>query len=200
MREQSLLDRRRLALEERIQSWKRRAPEGIKEDTDTTEDVSDDHDTFPEDDPLPLPSTLADNEQIEVHKGLEKDLRVGQAYDALKELRMALALKLALFREQHLSVRGQRHTQRSKAAIDRVTDTVTVATVRYRVAHAALNALGGNTAESEFRQLRDEDITTSNVFQSNRPLGRGQESQISWIWRMQGTGLEARDDDWLEEG
>jgi hypothetical protein len=53
--------------------------------------------------------------------------------------------------------------------------------------------------------LLDSNITTTNVFDNPRPLGRGDPSPISWIWRI---NLNAEIDaavppigeDWLEEG
>jgi hypothetical protein len=55
--------------------------------------------------------------------------------------------------------------------------------------------------EKVYRHLNDKDLTYSNVFDKDRPLGRGYEDPVSWIWHMQESGGRGQlDDNWLEEG
>lgn len=150
---------------------------------------------------LPLPSTFADNDsEIAIQlRDLERELRTGQAHDALKQLRKALAFKLALTRERGIG-QAQREGLRTPAVFKRVEDDIRSAAIRYRAAYSALTKLGLGE-QSDFQILTPQDISIAQVFSPNRPLGRGYDIQdISWIWRMRGVGAETQDDNWLDEG
>jgi hypothetical protein len=197
-RQRVMLNRRRATLYGRIRQWKARSP--FKDDDEAgSDEEEDDPDVDIDHVLLPLPSNV-DNPNAGPSREIEKELRTGQAHDTLKQLRKALALKLALLRERR-EVRGQRDNLRSMAAVHRVQEDVESIAARYRVAYSALERLGIGNAQKEFRPLNHSDITTANVFDQNRQLGRGFNTQdISWIWRMQDIGPEAQDDNWLTEG
>ena len=197
-RQRVMLNRRRTTLYERIRQWKARSP--FRDDEEVgSDDDDDDPDAEIDRVLLPLPSNI-DNPNAGPSREIEKELRTGQAHDALKQLRKVLALKLALLRDRR-EVRGQRDNLRSMAAVHRVQEDIEAIAARYRVAYSALERLGMGNAQRDLRPLNHSDITTANVFDRDRQLGRGFNTQdISWIWRMQDIGPEAQDDSWLTEG
>jgi hypothetical protein len=61
--------------------------------------------------------------------------------------------------------------------------------------------LGLEEENQELQVLNASDISTANVFNEERSLGRGYEANdISWIWRMRGIGAEQRGNNWLDDG
>jgi hypothetical protein len=197
-RQRVMLNRRRATLYERVRQWKAQSP--FRDDDEAgSDEEEDDPDAEIDHVLLPLPSNI-DNPNAGPSREIEKELRTGQAHDALKQLRKALALKLALLRDRR-EVRGQRDNLRSMAAVTRVQEDIEAIAARYRVAYIALERLGMGNAQKEFQPLNRSDITTANVFDRERQLGRGFNTQdISWIWRMRDIGPEAQDDNWLTEG
>lgn len=198
-RERILLVRRRAALQTRYTAWKSRSP--FEADNQNDSDVEDDDmdDDF-EDIQLPLPFRLADDgtEVTRELRRLEKALRVGQADDALKQLRRALALQLVLLRD----VRQQhgRDYFRSQASVKRASKDIACAASRYKAAYRVLEILGLSPDIRRFDVLTNDDITIAHVFDSERGTGRGYQTRdISWIWRMEGLGAGVRDNDWLKE-
>jgi hypothetical protein len=181
-------------------AWKADSPLGDDAQDDLDAEGDDLDDIF-EDIRLPLPFTLGDNgtELMRELHHVERELRVGQADDALKQLRKALALRLVLLRDAR-----QHHGRdyfRSQATIKRAGQDVEFAASRYKAAYSALEILGLGAANRRFKTLTAEDISLAHVFTSPRGLGRGYETEdISWIWRMEGLRVGLGDDDWLKEG
>jgi hypothetical protein len=203
-RERGLFYERKDAVYQRFRAWEQRSPiEGDVNDQDEANDENEgdlaiDISTLQ----LPLPSTIPGSGLVRIThlRHLEKRLRIGQCHDAVKQLRKALGLRLAL-RKSAQEIHGQRDTLRSRATIKRVDKDVDVAISRYRAAYSALKKLGIKDAEEGLQELQQSDISTSNVFQFNRPVGRGYDTKdVTWIWRMRGVGLEAQDDNWFSEG
>jgi len=199
-RERILLTRRRETLHQRYTAWKGRFPFEV-DAQDEPEIEVDDLDVIFEEIELPLPSRLVENGAGLIHdlRQLEKGLRVGQADDALKQLRKALALRLVLQREARKN-HGPEYF-RSQAAIKRADKDIDFAADRYRAAYLALTTLGMGEESRRFKPLTPQDFTMANVFKTDRPLGRGYETEeIPWIWRMEGVGAGVDGDNWLNEG
>jgi hypothetical protein len=200
-REHVLLNRKRMTLCDRYRVWRERSPLEEVAQLDIEPDIDNIEAEFEEIE-LPLPSSFADSNLEPLHslRILEKELRRGQAYDSLKQLRKVLGLRLALVQESR-KIHGQNNNLRSRAAIKRVDSDVDYAATRYRAAHSALISLGLGQDNQDLQMLRAEDITTANVFNAERSLGRGYEAgDISWIWRMRGIGAEVQGNNWLNEG
>jgi hypothetical protein len=198
-REKVLVIRKRQSLHQRFIAWKRSSPLG----EDDVEDSDDgENDAFFEDMQIPLPSTLF-NVQLALLPRLfhiERQLRSGQAYDALKQLRRSLALRLVVKRESQ-NARGQHQNLRSKATLKRIDGDIGSIASRYRAAYSALSKLDALPTYPDLLELVASDLTTANVFESSRPLGRGYDNaRISWIWRMRGIEAEVHADNWLQEG
>jgi hypothetical protein len=190
-----------MTLCDRYRAWRERSPLEEVAQLDIEPDADNIEAEF-EGIELPLPSSFADSDLEPLHslRILEKELRRGQAYDSLKQLRKVLGLRLALVQESR-KIHGQNNNLRSHAAIKRVDSDVDYAVTRYRTAHSALISLGLGQDNQDLQMLRAQDITTANVFNAERSLGRGYEAgDISWIWRMRGIGAEVQGNNWLNEG
>jgi len=200
-REHVLLNRKRMTLCDRYRVWRERSPLEEVAQLDIETDIDNIEAEF-EGIELPLPSSFADSNLEPLHslRILEKELRRGQAYDSLKQLRKVLGLRLALVQESR-KIHGQNNNLRSYAVIKRVDGDIDYAATQYRAAHSALILLGLGQDNQDLQTLRAKDITTANVFNAERSLGRGYEAgDISWIWRMRGIGAEVQGNNWLNEG
>jgi len=148
-----------------------------------------------------LPSSIPIVERSPQLSAIELRLREGQANDALKAIRMALSQKLVLRRDKRLNIRGQRENNRASANIGRVDTQISRLADQYRRAYSAMKALGMPANHRVYQPLKNEDLNYSNVFDVDRPLGRGYQAPVSWIWCMTEVGGPNQlDDNWLEEG
>jgi hypothetical protein len=196
-------NRRTVSFLTRFNAWKRSFPLRNQDEVNSEEEEDDDPPANFKTVLLPLPSNgvNADMEQFQQLCLLESKLRRGQAFDALKQLRTSLALRLALLRGATRNVRGQRENLRSQAAINRIDSELSTIASRYRAAYSALITLNIPDAQKELQPLLSSDISTSNAFQLNRGVGRGfQTKDVTWIWRMSGIDANIEDNNWLSEG
>jgi hypothetical protein len=174
--------------------WKTRAPDGLGEDAEEEDEYQ-----LPEQIKLPLPSSLPLENQNAILQGIEQQLREALAFDCLRALRKGLSERVALQREKDRYLRGQADNFRSQAAIKRVQAEILFVATRYRTTYIALQVLGGDI-NPELMALVDEDVSIANVFDYPQHLGRGSNTNISWIWCQTAVGAQAQDDNWLEEG
>jgi hypothetical protein len=137
---------------------------------------------------IPLPSSFGiECRRIPAHRTIaqqEIGLRIGQANDALHQIRIALSHKSFLFRT---SVRVS-HTQWTKSrAWDGVhsADAMLQRHVHtYRRARASLVRLGADEALlSKYQVLRTEDLKVSTAVMDIRLPSRA-ETTLAWFWNM----------------
>ena len=156
--------------------------------------------------PLFLPSSLAHDTRSESPKlvTMEKDLRLGQCYDALDALRIHLHSRSRLLKDKYVNVRHQGPNTKSRELVSRVSSRISVAADRYTAAYSALDALDTDpTAEwqTEFRALHANDIRgvsepslpdhpdpeRASAILARTLLGGGVHPEgnhtPSWIWR-----------------
>ena len=137
---------------------------------------------------LPLPSYL-DGEYVDGHgiraiADMELELRVGQANDALHELRLALADKAVIFRTD---IRGASNYQGTTRAWGRVAGTDAIVKRRvaiYRRCRMQMIALGADEDMlGRFRELHDADLAISTAIAD--PNARGHRNDtLAWFWTM----------------
>ena len=193
----------RRALWERIIAWRLRSPEGFDEQDDEVDQVQPEEN--PEDQELLLPSVLDADHQLPQLAAIEMELRRGQANEAVKALRNQLSQRLVILREMTRVLRGQNNITRAHSTLDRLNVQINESARGYRKARDAMRRLGMVQHDESYPPLLERDISTTNVFENPRPLGRGEPVSISWIWRINMNG--ERDGaarligtDWLEEG
>jgi hypothetical protein len=196
-RDHVLLERARRALWTRILAWSENSVDDHQADHYEEADCP----SCPEDESLMLPSSSCGEGWPPQASNTERRLRQGQANDALKAIRTLLSQKLVLRRDKRLNIRGTTGITRSNLNLARIEREIQESAERYRRAYSAMLRLGMPDTDKVYHHLNDKDLTYSNVFDKDRPLGRGYEDPVSWIWHMQESGGRGQlDDNWLEEG
>lgn len=189
----SAIEERRTNLLNTVNQWKARAPNGI----DLNDD--DDDDELVELQRLPLPSSMLTADQSPEARAVEKNLREAQAFELLQSLRKLLAERVALQRNQQKDQQGQNARTRSSCIINRVSEEIRRIVKRYQTNYRALEALGA-LPHPTLQELKDGDATATNVFNITERIGRGTDTNVSWIWRQVPIGEDVQSDSWLEEG
>ncbi|KAJ6608385.1 hypothetical protein B0H10DRAFT_2068058 [Mycena sp. CBHHK59/15] len=135
----------------------------------------------------------------------EYRLRVGQANEALHEIRQQLLVRTHMYKYKDKNIRGGRSNMRSKHKIDAVDDRIRRAATQYRAARGALVSLGKVLDEHGWKvtlkELKDDDIRArprSSFADPERQRGvRGRGAKrvrlgkkrvvrpLSWIWVSQ---------------
>ena len=117
-------------------------------------------------------------------KEIEWKLRIGQASDALEELRQGLRSQSYMLRFKDRFLRGQGANTRAQNCLKSVDAKIDASAAKYHAAHRALLALSpllSKTGWKEtFRFLNDEDIRSMTDGTKDRSSeGR---KRLSWIW------------------
>jgi hypothetical protein len=116
------------------------------------------------DDSLFLPSSLPHNIMAKCSPKLvamEKDLRLGQCYDALSSLRLHLHSRSRLLKDKYVNVRHQGPNTKSRELLSRVSTRISTAADQYTTAYTALGVLDPDSKaqwRTELFVLRTEDI------------------------------------------
>ncbi|KIJ45389.1 hypothetical protein M422DRAFT_251162 [Sphaerobolus stellatus SS14] len=173
-------------------------PSGALEEMDRS-------DAYPEEESLRLPSNLAqeDHDRLGLTELAETEyqLRIGVAYDALKNLRSALGLKSFLVRRKRELASGQGVLTRSESAIARAGMQVNKWKEVYRRSRKAMIRLKGSvdSIDPKLKNLRDDDcIMLSKWMEQHRywqsqgeraeaeavDSGNGGRTELPWIWKM----------------
>ena len=92
---------------------------------------------------------------------MEKELRLGQCYDALLSLRNHLHSRSRLLKDKYINVRHQGPNTKSRGHLNRVSGHISTAAGRYTIAYSALNALDTDPKaewRTELFVLHEKDI------------------------------------------
>jgi hypothetical protein len=113
-------------------------------------------------------------------------LRQAQARDSLSKMRDLLRLRDFLIKKKKNWSRGVKQNTRSQSEINKADKKIQACTAKYRAAHSALCVLAqilekGNSWNTEFRQLEDDDIKGLPA----EGWGEGTRT-LSWIWMASG--------------
>ena len=174
------------------------------EDFEDFDDVADleDH-THPELIKLPLPSLLGAEtcQRLELSNMVsqELELRKGQAYECLHQLRLALGLKSAMFRKTIQLAKSQKTKTWARSSVKRVEAAVRLHVRRYNKARHALIQLGGSQdVLVEFQAIHKEDVKMIRDITEENRFGQRSEN-LAWFWRVDG-GKKQDAGAWLDEG
>lgn len=157
---------------------------------------------YAEDLSLPLPSVLGaqrrHSKSLEELAAQELQLRIGQANDALHELRVALIDKAMLFRTEVRHSKSQATTTRAWAKVSTVQKIVSRYAAIYRRARQQMVTLGAEPNQlSRYKPLTPGDLKASSAIAD--PNSRGQRnSNLAWFWSMDIPG-DTRVDHWMSE-
>jgi hypothetical protein len=131
-------------------------------------------------------------------RNCENLLRVGQAYDALSNLRSSLCIRAHLGNYKH-TVRGQHMNTRMNALMESADRKSASIAAKYRAARQALVSLmGADKIDPQLKELKDSDVRTMSdpEILNNKhdkytgDLGEGSRV-VSWIWTSVGGGGDA---------
>ncbi|KAJ7864121.1 hypothetical protein B0H14DRAFT_3862645 [Mycena olivaceomarginata] len=168
-----------------------------------------------------LPSTIvaapADTREVVVQPAVlqhEYRLRVGQASEALHEIRRLLLVRTHLYKLKDRHSRGVRANMRSGDKIAALNEQVKRAAAQYRAARCALELLGRVLRRNEWSwtllELREDDIRGLPQAQFHDPERKQRKQKrartkktpprpLSWIWVTRGERWEAGDDAAMNE-
>ncbi|KAJ6510913.1 hypothetical protein C8R45DRAFT_965557 [Mycena sanguinolenta] len=156
----------------------------------------------------------------------EYRLRVGQASEALHEVRRLLLVRTHLYKMKDTHSQGVKANMRSGDKISALNDQIKRAAATYRAAHGALEQLGREVNREDWswtlRALKEEDVRGLPQAQFHDPerkkkkkgkrarRAKKQERPLSWIWpgddvamneavRIEWAKSRARAKRWAEE-
>lgn len=153
--------------------------------------------------PIPLPSSFgkaACKTRLQGLAAIELDLRVGQANDALRYLRIAIGQKSFNFRTKFRAATGNpgyKNRLRNYAENQTLQMTIDQAAQVYTSSRRAMELLGApKEILSKFKVLLKTHIASSTAVVD--PNARGERNKgLSWIWHTQHDPEE--DPAWLDE-
>ncbi|KAF8547808.1 hypothetical protein OG21DRAFT_1479386 [Imleria badia] len=151
---------------------------------------------------IPLPSLLGDSKYQqpgwERLRSLELRLWMGQANNALHEIRLALADKAVLFRTDVQHAVSHARSTRAWSKVHVVDTMLGKHAAVYRRCRKAMLKLGADEATlARYQALREEDLkVTSAAMAAN---ARGNRNQgLAWFWSMD-VLRDMERDDWMSE-
>jgi hypothetical protein len=137
---------------------------------------------------LPLPSFIG----VDACKSLERtslmgqeiQLRLGQAYDALEDIRVALAHKSLLYRNKVQKSDNNKQSTRAFDAINRVSSTISRHATTYRVAYNALKNMDG--LEADLKPISNSDLKLAGDITEENRVGQKSDT-LAWFWKLGST-------------
>jgi hypothetical protein len=151
---------------------------------------------------LMLPSSFGSEAAIEGGFGFqaeqELELRVGQANDALHELRVQLGYKAFLFRTSIRNANSQKKKTRAFATKSSIEALVRVQYRRYLAARKAMIRLGASAEILvRYQKLTADQLKIGTA--AHDPSIHGQRnSTLPWFWTMD-VDVSAAENDWMSE-
>jgi hypothetical protein len=138
---------------------------------------------------LPLPSSIG----VDACKNLERtslmgqeiQLRLGQAYDALEDIRVALAHKSLLYRNRVQKSDNNKQSTRAFDAINRASSTISRHVTTYRVAYNALKNMGG--LGDDLKPISNSDLKLAGDITEENRIGQKSDT-LAWFWKLGSTG------------
>ncbi|KAF7367039.1 CxC2 domain-containing protein [Mycena sanguinolenta] len=175
-----------------------------------------------------LPSTIlraaaSDAKEVVVKNSIFEHkyrLRVGQASEALHEIRRLLLVRTHLYKMKDTHSRGVRANMRSSDKISALNDQIKRAAASYRTAHGALGHLGQKLERNEWswtlqltllQLLKEDDVWGLPQAQFHDPERKDKKKKkrakkdkkpprpISWIWLSRGEEWKPGDDAAMNE-
>ncbi|KAF8449453.1 hypothetical protein L210DRAFT_3609687 [Boletus edulis BED1] len=132
---------------------------------------------------------------------IEWPLRMGQAHDALEELRQALHTCSYMLRFKDRFLRGQGANTRARNSLKIVDAKVDSSAVKYHTAHAALMALSkrlGKTGWDKNLQVLEKDDIRPMTAGTDDRASEGRR-RLSWIWLVRGYNEDTTGDNEEQE-
>lgn len=146
---------------------------------------------------LYLPSSFALT-RFPVPAAKELELRLGQANDALHNLRIALGKKSFLFRSHVRAARSQQRKTRAWSEVSSVDADVRQQARIYALTRRKMIVLGAtDEILDRYKALKYADLKISTAIATPNEPGQ-RDTRLSWFWSMD-VQADADADDWMEE-
>lgn len=166
------------------------------EEDDETEAPSE----LPEVTVLPLPSNIISDRlgpSLESLRSLERELRQGQANDALEGLRISLANKSLILLQDVNKSTSTKQTTRSWDSVRNVQSQILSHASDYERARQALKRIGTPEDLALYQKLEPEHLVVVKDITETKRFGQGSDS-LAWFWRI-GPSKDAFTGKWMEE-
>jgi hypothetical protein len=149
---------------------------------------------------LPLPSNIISKKpqpSLESLRSVERELRKGQANDALEGLRVGLANKSLLFLKDVNKSTSTKQTTRAWDAVRNVQSQINAQAQYYQRAWQALECIGTAEDHRVYQKLASKDLVTVKDITSAKRFGQGSDA-LAWFWRT-GPSQDTLTGEWMEE-
>lgn len=170
--------------------------EGDEGDDGEAEDLA----LIPESVVLPLPSNILSAQHrlaLESLISVERELRKGQANDALEGVRIALANKsLLLLTDVNRSTSSKQST-RAWSSVRNSQTQILFHARSYQRAWSALGSVGTKEDHSFYQKLQEKDLVVVKDITMAKRFGQGSET-LAWFWRI-GPSKDSMTGEWMEE-
>jgi len=170
--------------------------DSFNEEDDETDALS----LSPESIILPLPSNIISVKHragMESLTSVERELRKGQANDALEGLRIGLANKsLLLLRDVNQSTSTKQST-RAWSSVRNAQSQILLHARSYQRAWVALNSVGTGEDLIFYQKLEEKHLVVVKDITMAKRFGQGSET-LAWFWRV-GPSKDAITGEWMEE-
>jgi hypothetical protein len=166
----------------------------------TGDDESEAPSVFPESAVLPLPSNIISAKLSPSLKSLiptERELRKGQANDALEGIRIGLANKSLLLQTDVNQSKSTKQSTRAWAGVRNAQSQILVHAQAYQRAWRALRLIGTADDLVVYQKLEAEDLVVVKDITMAKRFGQGSDS-LAWFWRI-GPSEDELTGEWMEE-
>jgi hypothetical protein len=149
---------------------------------------------------LPLPSNITSVRVIpslESVRSLERELRKGQANDALEGLRIGLANKSLLLLTDVNKSTSTKQSTRAWASVRNAESQILFHANGYQRAWKALTRIGTPEDLTVYQKLERTDLVVVKDIAMAKRFGQGSDS-LAWFWRI-GPSKDSLTGEWMEE-
>jgi hypothetical protein len=164
------------------------------------EDESESPSLLPEAVVLPLPSNiiqLKHRSSLESLISVERELRIGQANDALEGLRIGLANKSLLLLTDVNRSTSTKQSTRAWASVRNAQSQILFHASGYQRAWQALKCIGTEEDLLFYQKLNQNDLVVVKDIAMAKRFGQGSDT-LAWFWRI-GPQKDALTGEWMEE-
>jgi hypothetical protein len=169
---------------------------GFNEEEDEAEASS----IYPESIILPLPSNVTSVSNRPALKSLisvERELRKGQANDALEGVRIGLANKSLLLLTDVNQSNSTKQTTRAWASVRNAQSQILLHARGYQRAWKALQSIGAKNDLLLYQKLEEKHLVVVKDITNAKRYGQGSET-LAWFWRI-GPTKDSASGEWMEE-
>jgi hypothetical protein len=149
---------------------------------------------------LPLPSNIISKRlgpSLESLISIERQLRKGQANDALEGLRIGLANKSLLLLTDVNKSTSTKQSTRAWASVRNAQSQILIHAHGYQRAWTALKCVGTPEDLVIYQKLEEKDLVVVKDITSAKRFGQGSD-RLAWFWRI-GPGEDSLTGEWMEE-